>query len=89
MTPRESCSLLMFHLGQAAVPWLLLGIVIAQPLWGFSKVLYGVELTLQLSLPYQHLNTLRDFKAFPGNLVFLCVSIISRGNGIATPWPMW
>lgn len=73
MTPRESCSPLMLHLGQAAVPWLLLGIVIAQPLWGFSKVLYGVELTLQLSLLYRHLNTLRDFKAFQG-IWYFCAS---------------
>lgn len=39
-------------------PWILLGIVIAEPLWHFS---YGAEL-----------NALCDFKAFPGNLVFLC-----------------
>lgn len=36
-TPGESGLPLMLDLGQVAVPWLLLGIVIAEPFWGFSR----------------------------------------------------
>lgn len=48
-------------------PWILLGIVIAEPLWHFP---YGAEL-----------NVLCDFKAFPGNLVFLCSHHFQRKWG--------
>lgn len=84
MTPSESRSPPVLAPGWVAVPWLLLGIVIAEPLWGFSRVWYGVELRLRQPLPYQHRNTLRDFKAFLEDLIFLW---ISTSNGAATLRP--
>lgn len=77
-TPKESCS--------PWNPWLLLGIVIAEPQWGFSRVWYGVELTLQQCLPSRHPKAPRDFRVLLGDLGFL-VSIVSRGNRAEAPRP--